>query len=282
MNKLLTILFSLLTITSGYGQEQQDLSGIINKIQAINELQYENVGIDGAASDNFKNYLELKHKANTEQLIKLTDNPNAVVTCYASWALIDRSFNDLPSILIKFLNKDRDVSTFRGCIKSTNPLSSEFYHRYWNSIDEKLRPTNKTLFTLDSLILYDDKSYWLLTLRALEDRVYPTSFNKRIEYLAFTKANKDAITYLQNLHDKTYDEKIKQALIKYLQQTNFSDVGVSPYFETVSELLKYNDEKLKDLVIVKLKNDTFWTMNEERFLSLLKEYNIQTADIKRL
>lgn len=280
MNKLATILFFIHTLSTAYGQKEQDLSGIINKIKAINEVQYENVGVAGTPSDNYKNYLVLKSKANTKQLVKLTDDTNVVIACYASWALIEKSYNDLPSILIKFLNKDRDVATFSGCIKSSDPLSSEFYHKYWNRIDKQLRPANKTLFTLDSLILYKDNCYWLLTTRALENRVYPTTFNKRIEYLAFTKANKDAITYLKKLNDKTYNEQIKQAVIKYFRQTNFQNVGITPYLETMTELLNYQDQELKDLIIAKLNQDKFWRSFKEDFLALLKKYGINEADIK--
>ena len=278
MQKLVATLFLTLSIASVHGQIQQDLSGILNKIKAINEVQYEHVGFGGTPSDNFKNYLDLKSKATTTQLIKLTDDNNAVVACYASWALIDNSFNDLPSILIKFLNKDKNVSTFSGCIKSSDPLSSEFYHRYWNSVNEKA--TDKTLFTLDSLILYNDNCYWLLTTRALEDRVYPASFNKRIEYLAFTKANKDAISYLKKLNNKTYDEQIRQATIKYFEETNFSNVGIDVYLETIKELLNYNDEKLKPLIIQKLKKDTFWRPFEKEFSDVLLKYGIKLTDIK--
>lgn len=255
-----------------------DLNDILNRIRTINEVQDEHIGFAGAESENFKNYLNLKSKANIAELINLTDDTNSVVACYASWALIDKSYNDLPSVFIKFFNNDKYVSTFSGCIKSSDLLSSEFYHRYWNRVSEKAN--DKTLFTLDSLVLFSDKSYWLLTVRALKNRVYPTTFNKRIEYLAFTKANIDAIAYLKNLNNKTYDEQIKQALVKYLQQTNFSGVGVTPYFETVNDILKYDNDKLKSVVLTKLKTDKFWENDEEHFLKMLKQYGIKYTDIK--
>lgn len=278
MNKLTTIFFYIMTIAFVHGQEQQDLSAVLNKIKAINEVQYEYVGFAATPSDNYKNYLDLKSRATSTQLVELTDDNNAAVACYAGWALIDNSNKDLPSIFIKFLNNDKNVSTFNGCIKSLDTLSSEFYHRYWNGVSEK--STDKTLFSLDSLILYKDNSNWLLITRALENRIYPTSFNQRIEYLAFTKTNKDAINYLKKLNDKAYEEPIKLATIKYFKETDFNKVGISVYLETLKELLNYNDEKLKPLITEKLKKDIFWRSSEKEFTKVLAKNGIQLTNIK--
>lgn len=71
MHKLVTIFFFTLTIASVHGQKQQDLSSLLNKIKAINEVQYEHVGFGGTPSDNFKNYLDLKSKTTTTQTMKI-------------------------------------------------------------------------------------------------------------------------------------------------------------------------------------------------------------------
>ncbi|MGB3181004.1 MAG: hypothetical protein WBB45_06420 [Cyclobacteriaceae bacterium] len=82
--------------------------------------------------------------------------------------------------------QDKKVKTISGCIKPEDYLSSEFYHRFWGKTEDKRM--NPALLKPDSLIIYHRKPNWLLPTRALENRVYPKTFNQRIAILAlFTK-----------------------------------------------------------------------------------------------
>jgi hypothetical protein len=257
----------------------QHIDKLVDKIKAVNEVHHEGIGFGGIRSEQYENYIKLS-AADTTQLVKLTDNENGVVACYASWALIDKSYNDLPGILSKFLNHDKNVMTFSGCIKMTETLSSQFYHRYWNSVANEMRATDKTLFMMDSIILYHENPNWLLTLRALENRLYPRSFNRQIEVLAFEKTNRDAIFYLSNWYKAEYAEQVKLAWVKYLRETEFKNVGVTPYYDVVAELLKYKDDSIRSIVIEKLKKDKHWQCNKTKFNLLLQEYYIYPADVE--
>jgi hypothetical protein len=289
MNKLI-LLFTFLVIFSCNQKKssikqqnavarlnREGLPGILDSIRAINEVQYEHVGIVGIESENYKNFLALA-TIDTLTLLRLTGDTNAVIVCYAGWALIDQSYPNINAILVKFLTNDKVVRTLNGCIESQDLLSNEFYHRYWNRVDESKRKNDRTLFHMDSTILYSN-SYWLLTLRALENRIYPPSFNKQIEHLAFDETNRDAINYLIKWQRNQYKDKIKISLLKYLNETDFINVGVTPYFETVDELLKFNDAGITEVIVRKLKKDTHWKYEEEKFLSLLEKYGIQKKDI---
>lgn len=257
----------------------QSVDNIVRKITDVNEVQYEHVGIAGQPSENYQNFEKLKEKADIPTLIQLTENKNPVVSCCASWALIDKGYSDLAAIFSKYLNSDKSVATFSGCIKSEDNLSSEFYHRFWNKTTDK--KTNQILVQLDSLILYHDNPDWLLLTRALENRVYPKSYNQRIANLAFDKGYKEAIFYLSNWYKAEYIDQLRQALVKYLKNTKFKDVGTTPYYETVAELLKFNDEKIKETVIEKLKKDRHWEYDKEKFKFLLDQYYIYQSDLEK-
>src|SRR5689334_7777997 len=62
-------------VVTSVRQETQDtpsgLKDIISRITAINEVQSAHVGAAGVESDNFKNFLELKKVATTQELLQL-------------------------------------------------------------------------------------------------------------------------------------------------------------------------------------------------------------------
>lgn len=270
------IITLVVSVSTAFGQS---VDNIVRKIAEVNEIQYEHVGITGQPSENYQNFKKLKEKADIPTLLQLTESKNPVVACYASWALIDKQYSDLATIFSKYLNSDKSVATFSGCIKSENNLSSEFYHRFWNKTKDKR--TNQKLIKLDSLILYHDNPYWLLLNRALENRVYPKSYNQRIATLAFEKVYKEAIFYLSNWYKTEYNDQLKQALVKYLKNTKFRDVGTTPYYETVAKLLKFNDDNIQKIVIEKLKDDRHWEYDKEKFKFLLDQYYIYQGDLEK-
>jgi len=251
---------------------------IINRIAKINEVQGEHVGLGGSKSKNYKNFEQLKEIATTGELVLLTNNKNPTVACYASWALADKSYLDLSVIFNKFITQDRQVETSSGCIESKDNISSELYHRYWNSIDDQKKSTDKILIQLDSIVLYSHNPYWLLMTRALENRVYQEPYKRQIVFLAFKQGNRDAIFYLCNWHKAEYAEKIKTGLVKYLKRTNFKNTGTTDYYKTVEELFKFNDSEIIKVVIAKMKKDRYWEMDKERFKYLLEDNDIYNID----
>lgn len=259
----------------------KNLDSIVKCIAAINEVQSDHIGIGGSPSENFRNYVQLKKAATTEQLVTLTDNENATVACYAAWALADESYSDLCKVFMKFIRHDRVVTRFSGCIRSLNSISSELYHRYWNNLEVSDRPKDKILLGLDSAVLFSENPDWLLLDRALENRVYLEPYKTQIANLAFNDGHSEAIFYLCLWHRAEYVEQLKPALLKYLKETEFKNVGISPYYKTVSELLIFKDSEINNEVIVKMRNDRHWEGDEARFMHLLADcyiYDIESEE----
>jgi hypothetical protein len=254
------------------------LKVIVSKIEAVNEVQSAHVGVAGVESDNYRNFLDLKKAATVNDLVQLTDNKNAVVACYSAMALADQSYLDLKTIFVKFLDKDRQVSTFSGCIQSEDLISSELYHQYWNNVDDNARAKDKILIQLDSVILFHKNIYWLLTTRALENRVYGEPYKTQIASLAFDKGKNDAIYYLCNWHKAEYADKLKAALLKYLKKTKFSNTGTTDYYKTIEQLFSFRDEKITKEIVAKMKKDRHWEMEKERFKFILADNNIYDID----
>lgn len=254
------------------------LKDIVSRIEAINEVQSKHIGYAGVESDNYKNFLDLKRIATVNDLVRLTDNKNSVVVCYSAMALADKSYFDLKTIFVKFLNKDIKVSTFSGCIKSEDPISSKLYHQYWNNVEDNLKANDKILIQLDSIVLFQKNIYWLLTTRALENRVYVEPYKTQIVSLAFDKGNNDAIYYLCNWHKAEYADKLKSALLKYLKTTKFSNTGTTDYYKTIEKLFSFKDDKIKKEIIAKMKKDRHWEMEKDRFKYILEDNGIYNID----
>ena len=255
-----------------------DLRTIVDKIAEINELQHEHVGYAGAESENYKNFEQLKDVASVKELVQLTDNKNATVACYAGWALADKTYLDLATILNKFIMNDKQVATFSGCIKSQDNISSILYHRYWNNVDETQKSSDIILIKLDSIVLYSENPDWLLLKRALGNRIYQEPYKSQIVILAFDKGHRDAIFYLSNWHKAEYVDRIKVALVKYLKKTDFKSTGTTDYYKTVEELFKFKDPEIKKEIITKMKEDRHWENKKERFKFLLSDYYIYNID----
>lgn len=279
MKRQTNIIFltTLLSANVLLGQSQK-LTTIVVKIAKINEVQQEHVGFGGSESENYKNYIQLKNIATTDELVQLTDHKNATVACYASWALADKVYPDLKMIFQKFILHDRQVGTFSGCIKSKDNISGELYHRYWNSVNISKRKTDKILLELDSIVIFNKNPYWLLLNRALENRVYVEPYKMQISNLAFKQGQIGAVFYLCNWHKAEFADKIKSALVKYLNETEFKNTGTTDYYKTVEELFKFNDSEIRKAIIAKMKKDRHWEMEKERFKYLLSDNYIYNID----
>ena len=258
----------------------QTIDEITKQFIATNEVQYEYIGFGSTKSRIYKDYLILTEIADINELVLLTNHPNAVVKCYAGWGLIDKKYPKLDSIYETYLNNDTEVMTYRIDLKSIDNLSSQFYHRYWNSLSFKDKAIDLILTKLDSITLYNPNSDWLLIRRALENRIYKKKFNKQIEYLAFEKNNRDAIFYLSNWYKAEYVDKLKPALIEYLQKTEFRQVGVTPYYQVIEELLKFRDEDVEIIIVEKLRKDQHWRCEKQRFIELLHDNSIYESDLQ--
>ncbi len=273
----LLFLITLLCVNISFAQSDK-LTAIVDRIAAIDEVQQEHIGVAGMESANYKNFMQLKEIATTEELVRLTDYSNATVACYAGWALADNAYPDLKTLFQKFIIHDKQVETFSGCIKSRDYISSELYHRYWGFVDDSKKSTDKVLRELDSIVIYSNNPYWLLLRRAMKNRIYQEPFKSQIADLAFEKGRIEAIFYLCNWYKAEYADKIKFALVQYLNETEFKYIGTTDYYLTVEELFKFNDPEIRKAIIVKMKTDRHWEMEKERFEFLLSDNYIYDID----
>jgi len=283
--KTLIIIFLILLSFTTYGQ---DIEAIINNIEEINIYHSELRKSLGVRHDNYLNYELLRDNATTQKLIELVYHSNPVVSCYAGLALIEKDYTELDRIFLYYLDSRTSVPT--GTQRS-DPVSNIFYYAYIQDVTDK--KSDIQLFKIDSIIIYHQNSFWSLYKRALENRVYPVSFNDQISDLAFNSdytlniANRYAVFYLSNWYRAEYAKEIKIVLVNYLEQDNIKDNGgTAQYYEVVSELIKFNDEEIKQIVSKKLISDTSWTFRtfKERFKLLIEENNLfqYQYDLRRL
>ncbi|MFA7081124.1 MAG: hypothetical protein WC135_00785 [Bacteroidales bacterium] len=267
-----------MSVNISFGQTDK-LGEIVDRIAEINVVQHEYIGIEFSESDNYKNFKQLKDIATTEELVLLTDNKNATVACYATWALADNNYKDLKTIFQKFILEDREIRDFSGCINMNDYISSSLYHRYWGRMYIKKTLTDKILIELDSIIIYSKTPIsWLLIKRALDNRIYVEPYKTQISILAFERENMDAVLYLSTWHKAEYADNIKVALLKYLKEQDFEDSWAKDYYTIVEELFKFNDPEIKKAIIAKMKQDRHWEKEKELFKRLLSNngiYNIE-------
>lgn len=253
-----------------YKPTPDNLKEIVGKMIENGKVQSENIGYVGRKSKNYSNFILLKKYATIDELIQLTENVNTTVACYAAMALADTSYSGLKDVFEKFIKHDRLINMQSGCSVHEDSISSVLYHRYWNRVGDV--QNDSLLFQLDSVILYTTNPDWLITLRALENRIYTEPYKSQICRLAFDQGNSSAIFYLCTWHRAEYLEPLKRSLVKYLHNTEFKNVGMRTYRQTIDEILKFGDKTLLDAIVMKLKRDTFWDKNQMR--QLFEDYGL--------
>ena len=123
-----SILLSYLFITL-IACGQPTITDIVNSLAEVNSLHHEKVGIAGNTSNQYLNFVKLKETATIQELLHLTEHKNGVVKCYAAWALADSNYPAIEKVFQKFLNKDKEISSFSFCIMSNSNITNELYFR---------------------------------------------------------------------------------------------------------------------------------------------------------
>ena len=98
--------------------------------------------------------------------------------------------------------------------------------------------------------------------------------NPRISELAFDHNLIAAVLYLSSWYRADFNLETKEALINYLNQTNFENHWPIEYLNIILELLKYQDPQINYIIEEKLEKDKSWLQNKGMFLSILDNYNI--------
>ena len=98
---------------------------IVKHIEKINQLMGSAVYEGGIKPVQFENFQHLITTANEEELLDLTNYPNAAVRCYAFWALACHRSSFLTLAILEKYLKDTDwVSTQFGCLSITETVAS--------------------------------------------------------------------------------------------------------------------------------------------------------------
>ena len=203
----------------------QDVESLVKSIAEENRVECESIGFGGSSSSLYKKFEKLKRKASKEELIKLTNHDSLAVIGYSSYALIDRELIEPNKLLKQFIEDEKSVLTFCGCIMGSETLSSLIYHRYWNSRIEYPDSENyekyvindtQDLQRMDSLILYSKNPDWLLLARAFENRKYSDDYRNKIYEWAFDKNDFYAIKYVFKNSRNGNEEKLIKSFDEYI------------------------------------------------------------------
>ncbi len=115
------------------------------------------VGIAGTMPDQWRRFEQLKATAADTELQVLTDHYAAAVRCYAFQALADRYHGSVFPTLLRHIDDTARVTTFFGCIFSTNDVTADYFLNVVTPelIDleaYKLSPAERA--QVDSILLY--------------------------------------------------------------------------------------------------------------------------------
>lgn len=252
-----------------------ELSELINDISEISIVESKNINYGGELSENYQYFEEIKKVATTQELVKLTNSENGVIACYASWALVDNSYEDLDIIFEKFIKSDIEITFQSGCVIYNDNIYHSIYSRYHQK-NYVTKENDKVFIKLDSLILYQYDTLETLVYHALDNRHYDRTYNEQISSLAFNKMNMDAVFYLAKWYRAEYSEELKLSLTKYLNENTFSENELTLYFKTVKILIDFNDEEIDTIIRGKINTDTSWLKQKEKFKYLFEDMNFST------
>lgn len=228
------------------------LRNIVKQISGINTYETGVLAKGQAKSENFENFKKLAEAASDNELLSLLNNKNKTVAVYASVALLNRKPELLEDIFHKFLNFKSTIHTQNGCIIGDQNPAEPLYSTYYRSLNFKETRTDAKLFKLDSLIIFNQNSPESLLQEAFRYRIYPKSFTKRIEILAFKNHDLSAINYLNKWNKGDYSDLLQKEFISIMRNDSLS-INKKKY---LIDLLSFNNVENKEFIINYLKKDT--------------------------
>ncbi len=215
MKIFFVISYSLLAFFS-IGQElNPNLIRIVEKIEKTNSF-YSNLTCRYFEYTEQCEYFDLLCLNSTaEELLTLLKHENSIIKGYASFALLNKNYNDLTEILSLFLQSKEQCMTRSGCVGMPTYLARSFYRQViYQSRNVNLTEEDSIYYAnqiqkMDSLVLYKDKSNLLLQI-VLERSPQNPRHYERIKYLAFKKKNQDAIISLARYQREDDIENFKK------------------------------------------------------------------------
>ena len=126
---------------------------------------------------------------------------------------------------------------------------------------------------LDSISIYHNNTTPYVLNQALKHRIYPESFQKRFENLAFKQENPYVLIYLSKKFRERYKNELQKSIISYLKKT--IDEPYPDYSKNTLtvELMRFKNPDNKNLIEKILKNN-FILKNDEKVNQLKKSNGI--------
>lgn len=244
MKQFFLIILTLLTFQAGAQTVRPEIDSLVKKIAEGNVLESEHIGYGGEPSTQYQIFIELRDKATMKELINLLKHKNNVVKGYASWALVDRKYQKLSDILLRFLNKDYKVIAQDGCIEAKEDLANAFYYRVFYQKHYNDLSVEDSLFFRSQLEELDHV--------ILHSRRKTTLFNKALENNNQNPKNYEIIRKLAKKQKK--NSAILIALAKYKKQSDipffiqqgknaFSAIAMFPDTAFWEFLMNYQSEE---------------------------------------
>ncbi len=195
---------------------------IVNHIAKKNVLHSGAVGIAGSASQQFKNYLQLQKSATRDEIIGLTNHPNAVVRAYAIWAIVEDTTIDPIPILSEHLHDYEKIEFLEGCEGGYEAVGTKMFEetilRY--QVMHGNKKVNRVLYQVDSMLL---SSKTKLSVR--DDAISRLVANDKnyalIRQIARLEYNKNAIQQLA-LYQKEEDVEYLLSLINQYKDDDYT------------------------------------------------------------
>jgi hypothetical protein len=215
---------------------------LVHKIEKCNRLQGAHVGYSGGTPQQYLDFISLRERANTAELLSLLKHKNSVVKGYASWALADNKYPKLYEVLGLFLASEEKVEGQHGCIVSRSDLASEFYYRvYYEKYDNNISKADSLFYVsqiqqMDSVLLYSGKQSYLLDNALENNNANPKTYS-RIKELAGER-NPDAIVALAK-----YQKQEDIPFFTKLDKNSFAPIAVFPDKAFWELLVSYKEEK---------------------------------------
>ncbi|GAA3594680.1 hypothetical protein Q4Q39_07005 [Flavivirga amylovorans] len=220
---------------------------IVKKIEKVNELMGSAVYYGGIRPKQYDNFSQLRKTANKKELILLTSHKNAVVRCYAFWALSYDNTAKLFPIILDHLNDDELVSTQFGCTGSQEKVGDFFisiatpHHVDLNSA----KLSEKEFKELDSILIYK-KNNLQAKSRAIERIETTNSHYKKIKNLFIEDKDQSALVKLAKYNKEEDVELILNNKVDY-------DSDENGFFHTYKAISHFPHPKFLPLLEVNLK-----------------------------
>jgi len=265
-----------------FGQTKEEL---INSIVKNNLLESNCIGYGCSESTQFNNFQKLKNLSSDDELLNLTQHPNSVLRTYAILDLIDSGKGNITDFFEQELINNQEITTFKGCIISSDLTYSEVYHSYWGKLiseeykDQSLNliETDSDLIKLDSLVIYHPKDItWLIYARVFKNRKYDKSYLSRIKELAFERNNSYAFNYLNEFYPKEFSEETKEYFISIFPKVKFDSENELFYLHGFLEFLfESGKEEFIEIAKTKLINDNSWKSKSSWFKHSFEKYGVK-------